>query len=437
MLTDVPPDDSLLAPLRYKSFRVLWAGFVVSHIGDFIQLLAQSWLVVELTRSAFKVGVVAFAQAIPRLLIGLFAGVLVDRVDRRRLLLVTQSLAALQSVVFLALVVTHRITYGALVALALALGVFDALNLTARQALMPTLVPRALLPRAVALQALGVNVTQLVGPSLGGVLLGWLHTEGCLVVNALSFAALIVSLVKVELPAPPPAKAAQGFGDDLREGLGYVRAHGELLYPILLAYALGLLGMPLVRLLPLFAKEVLGATGRGYGFLASASGVGALAASLAVTARARPRELPRNIVVAGLVFGCALVGFAWTRHYAVAWAVLALFGASQMAFRSAVTTLLQTESPERMRGRIMGALSLDFALWSIGAVGVGLTADAIARHAAGVSATAALPGWAITRGLHVSFVAHGALCLVAVLFAARPLLACASKLGAATTPPKA
>src|SRR5581483_4859240 len=155
---------TLWSPLRYRNFRLLWSGFIVSQIGDFVQVVAQSWLVVELTHSALRVGTVALVQALPRLATGLAAGVVVDRVDRRRLLMVCQSLAALQSVVFLGLFLAGRVGYGTILALAFALGVLDSLNLTARQAMLPTLVPRTMIPRAVALQALGVNVTQLLGP---------------------------------------------------------------------------------------------------------------------------------------------------------------------------------------------------------------------------------------------------------------------------------
>ncbi len=421
----MPPDDprgilttqgaraaepGLWAPLGHRAFRLLWAGFVVSHVGDFIQLIAQNWLVVSLTRSALRVAVVAFAQALPRLVIGLFAGVVVDRVDRRRLLLVTQSLAAVQSAIFLALVVTHRVTYGAIVALALALGVLDSLNLTARQAVMPSLVPRELLARAVALQSLGVNVTQILGPLLSAALLATLGVRGCLAFNALSFAVLIGTLVGLELPKLPAPAAGRSFGDDLREGVAYVRGAPSVLYPIVFAYALGFFGMPVVRLLPLFARVTLGTGGEGYGLLSAASGFGALAASLLVTARASRHHLPRNVVAAGAAFAVSLAAFGATRSYGASWAALAAFGASQMAFRSAVVTLLQLEAPDRMRGRVMSMLSIDFALWSIGATAVGALADALARWRAGASPSG-VPAWAASWGLSRALVAQGALCL--------------------------
>ncbi len=417
-MTDAP--EGLWSPLRYRNFRLLWGGFIVSQVGDFIQIIAQSWLVVSLTRSALRVGIVALVQAIPRLVTGLAAGVIVDRVDRRRLLVACQSLAALQSLVFLALYVTRQVTYGRILVLALALGIFDSLNLTARQAMMPTLVPRAMISRAVALQALGVNVTQLLGPSLGGVILGRFGVAGCLSTNALSFVALIAAAAAMRLDAVPP-RGEGDFSRELFEGITYVRRRAILWVPLALAYALGLFGMPVVRLLPLYARVVVGTNGRGYGILAAASGVGAMAASLLVTARAKRRQLPRNVVISAVVLSIALGFFARMASFPSVFVALALFGAAQMAFRSATVTLFQTEVPDRLRGRVISLLAMDFALWSVGSVMLGTIADALARaHGGG-------PG-SISFGLHATLTGGAVLCLLVAGIAARPLLRAAQTL---------
>ena len=414
---------SLWEPIAHRNFRLLWVGFVTSQIGDIIQMLAQAWLVVELTGSAARLGVLAATQALPRLLLGLFAGVLVDRVDRRRLLIATQSLAALQSGVFLALQLTHRITYGSLLALAFALGVLDALNLTARAALMPTLVPREMIPRAIALQALGVNVTQLIGPSLGGVLLVAVHVEGCLVTNLLSFSALVLSLLAMNLsPRAPTVGGDPSVGDALRESMAYLRAHPGLRASIVLAYFTGVFGMPLVRLLPLYSRVVLHTSPRGYGALAAASGVGALLASLLVTARASRRAIPRNIVASGAAFSVAVIAFGYTRSPVVAAACLVAFGGAQMAFRSAVMTRIQTEVPDGLRGRVVSVLAMDFALWSLGAAALGALIDVAARAHAGLDATAPIPPASMTLGLTLGFTLAGMICLVATLASSRRVL---------------
>ncbi len=399
----------------------------MSHVGDFVQILAQSWLVVGLTQSAARVAAVSLAQALPRLAIGLFAGVVVDRVDRRRLLLVTQSLAAAQSALFLGLVLAGRITYGWVLGLALALGVFDALNLTARQAMLPGLVPREMIPRAVALQALGVNFTQILGPSLGGILLGSVGVPGCLVLNVVSFGALLAAVAAMRLPPAAPAGPAGSVGENLREGFGFIRARPTLWVPMAMLYALGVVGMPVVRLLPLWARVVLDTTGRGYGLLACASGLGALAASVAVTSRAHPSSLPRNVVLSGAAFALGLVVFSQTARFAASFVALGLVGGAQMAFRSAAVTIVQMEVPDRLRGRVLSVMAMDFAMWSVGAVALGLAVDAVARRHAGLAAgvgRAALPRASIEAGLHAVFLGAGALCAVVVaLFAHRLLTA--------------
>lgn len=418
---------SLIEPLRHKGFALLWGGFIVSHVGDFVQILAQSWLVVDLTRSAAKVAAVAFAQALPRFFITLFAGVIVDRTDRRRLLLATQSLAAAQSALFLGLVLSGRITYAWVLALSFALGFLDALNLTARQAVMPSLVPRALLPRAIALQALGVNITQIAGPSLGGVLLAALGVQGCLAFNVLSFAVLVGTLLLANIPSPAQDPAARRhWVHDLREGIDYLRARRVLWIPLLLAYAVGLLGMPVVRLLPLYARAVLGVTEGGFGALAAASGLGAIVASLAVTARASAKDLPRNIFRAGVVFSLAVLAFAWSDRVPWTFAALAVFGGAQMAFRSAIMTVFQTEVPDRLRGRVISVLGIDFALWSVGGVAMGALGDALARAHGGAGDVAT--AW----GLHVALSLAGVLCLAVVTVARAPLLATVDLLSANT-----
>lgn len=414
---------TLWSPLAYPDFRRLWSGFIVSHVGDSIQLLAQSWIVVELTHSALRVGAVALSQALPRLFISAFAGVLIDRVDRRRVLLVSQSLAMAQSVLFLAMLLAHQVTYHRVLVLAFALGVFDSLNLTARQAMMPSLVPPKLIARAVALQALGVNVTQLLGPSLGGALLLKFGPVGCVSVNALSFLALLVQVARIRTHSRPDRTPSNNLGDDLREGFAFMRQRADIGVPIALAWALGLLGMPLVRQLPLFSRVVLRTDESTYGLLAAASGVGALLASVLVTARAEPTELPRNIVLAGVLFSASLGAFSQVTSVPSAFAVLVLFGAAQMAFRSAVSTILQTRTPDRLRGRVISILAMDFSLWSLGAAILGSLADVLGARYDGLHGLHGPPSpAAVGYGLQTAIGLAAIVTGVVVALGARALL---------------
>ena len=393
----------LWAPLEHREFRRLWAGFIVSHVGDSVQLHAQAWLVTELTQSGLMVGLVTLAQALPRLFFGLFAGVIVDRVDRRRLVLVTQTLAMVQAIVFAALVATHHVTYGRIVVLAVGLGAVDTLNLNARLAMMPALVPPALIGRAVALQALGVNIVQIAGPATTALLIGLAGVTGCFVVNALTFVVLLATLFGATIPSGH-GTGEGNMGRELREGLTFVRARPLLWGSITLAYLLGFFGVSLVRLLALFARVVLHTDGPRYAMLAVATGLGAIAASVTVTARAEARHLPRNIVGAAALFSVSIGAVALCRIYLAAFVALVALGFGQMAFRSAITTSIQLETPDRLRGRVVSLLTLDFSLWSLGAVVAGAIADRLTHwHVTshGLPVAAHSLAWGLSRTLAV------------------------------------
>ena len=424
--TSAKTEPTLLAPLAHRDFALLWGGFVVSHVGDSVQLHAQAWLVTELTRSGLKVGTVALCQALPRLILGLFAGVIVDRIDRRKLLIVTQTLAMLQAVTFAGLVLTHRITYGAILVLAALLGIFDTLNLNARVAMMPTLVPRELIGKAVALQALGVNVVQILGPAMTAILIGTVGVTGCIVVNASTFVILLAALAWMRARPGTVSAKSLGMAKELKEGFAFVRARPLLWASIALAYLLGFFGVSIARLMALYARVVLDTTGRGYGFLVACTGIGAIIASILVTARARPASLPRNIGVSAFFFSVAVGLIGRAHHYVGAMFAVAAMGAGQMAFRSAITTSIQLETPDRLRGRVVSLLTLDFSLWSLGAVLTGALSDRLASfHATGhfaASADGHLSASALAWGLSVTLSITSVLCIVSTAALARTIL---------------
>ena len=190
-----------LSSLKHRNFRLLFCGTSLSHVGDFIQAMAQSWLVWQMTKSPFLLGVVGFAQALPRLLLGAIGGAIVDRVERRRLLLCTQFLAMAQAMVFWVVVQFAWVEFWHVLVLVLFLGMVNSLNQTARHSLINNIVPRADLMNAIALNSSLANLAKIIGPSLGGVLIGVIGIAGCLLVNAISFFAIIVTLVVMEIPA--------------------------------------------------------------------------------------------------------------------------------------------------------------------------------------------------------------------------------------------
>ena len=376
-LSPLPASRSLgLSTLRHRDFALLFSGTIVSHSGDLLQSMAQSWLVFQLTGSAAKLGLCGFCQLLPRLLFGTIGGVIVDRVDRRRLLLVTQTVAMLQSILFWALVVTHRITFGEILGLTVILGVADTLNLTARHTLIPALVPPAELQAGVALNAAGMNLTQVIGPSLGGVLLGIVGVSGCLALNAVSFLGILGALFAMRWRPRPGHNQRRPVRDELAEGIRYVRGRDALWVPILIAYGVAALAMAYSRLLPVFATDVLHAGVREYGWLLAAPGLGALCASLVVAARGRRSGALRRLYLAVFTLVAGLCLFALSNVLWVSLAALTTVGAAQMVFRTTALASCHEAVEDSHRGRVISIFLLDYGLWSFGTLWLGVLCDA-------------------------------------------------------------
>lgn len=361
--------------------------------------MAQSWLVFQLTGSAAKLGLCGFCQLLPRLVFGTVGGVIVDRVDRRRLLLVTQTAAMLQSILFWALVVTHRITFGEILALTVVLGVADTLNLTARHTLIPSLVPPSELQAGVALNSAGMNITQVVGPSLGGVLLGVVGVSGCLALNAVSFLGILGALVAMRWRPRPGLQQRRAVRDELAEGIRYVRGRDALWVPILIAYAVAALAMAYSRLLPVFATDVLHAGVREYGWLLAAPGLGALVASLVVAARGRRANALRRVYLAVFALVAGLCLFAVSNVLSISLAALAVVGAAQMVFRTTALASCHEAVEDSHRGRVISIFLLDYGLWSFGTLWLGVLCDA--HGPAFAVLTGALSCLVVTAGIAV------------------------------------
>jgi MFS family permease len=373
LATDSPP----FAVLRNRDFRLLVGGTLVSHTGDLLQSMAISWLVFQLTHSAFKLGLISFCWMLPRLVLGAIGGVVADRFDRRRLLIVTQTVAMVQSIACFVLVVTGRITYGQLVGLTLVLGVADSLHFTARHALVPLLVPPAQLQASVALNAAAMNLTQVIGPSLGGVMIGLVGIDGCLGINAVSFVAILAALFAMRWrPAERAPAPATSIREELLDGLRYVRARERLWVPVIIAYAVAGLAMAYSRLTPVFATLVLHGGERTYGHLLTAPGVGAIVASLAVAARGRRGGAMRRVYGAVLTLVGALAVFATSHSLLLSVVSLAIVGGAQMAFRTTALALCHETTDDAHRGRVMSIFLLDYGLWSFGTLWLGWLCDA-------------------------------------------------------------
>jgi MFS family permease len=286
---------------------LLFCGTSLSHVGDFIQAMAQSWLVWQMTKSPFLLGIVGFAQALPRLLLGAVGGAIVDRVERRRLLLCTQFLAMAQALTFWVLVQFGWVEFWHVLVLVLFLGTVNSLNQTARHSLINNIVPREDLMNAIALNSSLANLAKIVGPSLGGVLIGVIGIAGCLLVNAISFFAIIVTLVIMEIP-PGKAKLDKeaSFWREVSEGYRFLRSERRLLAVILLTYGVAMVGTPYSRFLPVFATDVLHAGPTTFGLLLASPGIGAVFAGLGIASLGRLRRRLHFVVTAVMAFSISL-----------------------------------------------------------------------------------------------------------------------------------
>ena len=380
-----------LAAFRHRNYRLFWFGQLISVTGTWMQTLAQSWLVLTLTSSAFKLGLVSVCQFTPILLIGLFAGVVADRVPKRRLLVITQALSGLFAGILAVLVAEDRVQLWQIYALALALGVVNAFDMPTRQAFVVEMVGKEDLMNAIALNSSLFNAARIVGPAIAGILLAAFGAQVCFGLNAVSYLAVIAGLLMMRLQPRPIAAAGSGW-KRVQEGLTYVRGTPAILLPVILVGLVGTFGMNFNLWVPLLAKQSLDVGASGFGLLMSAMGVGSLLGALliAFTATAGPQRsllYGGAAVMGGLEIGLALAG-AIPLPLAAAMVLLAGIGFASSCTMSTANTTVQTNSPDDMRGRVMSVYMTVFAGTApFGGLAAGGTAGAF-----GVPASIAIGG---------------------------------------------
>jgi MFS family permease len=367
-----------LSSLKHRNYRLLFFGTSLSHVGDFIQAMAQSWLVWTMTGSPFLLGVVGFCQALPRLLLGAVGGAFVDRVERRRLLMSTQILAMVQAFVFWALVYFSWIEFWHVLVLVLFLGTVNTINQTARHSLINNLVPREDLMNAIALNSSMANLAKIIGPSLGGVLITIIGVAGCLFFNALSFLTIIATLVVMEFPqVKAKAKDEAPFWHEVSEGYHFLRGQRRLFSIILLTYGVALVGTPYSRFLPVFATDVLHAGPSTFGLLLSAPGIGAVVAGLGIASFGRLRRRMHLVAMSVYAFSVSLILFSFSRSLPLSILFLMLVGASNIAIRAVANTVVQMETPPDLLGRMLSLYFMDKGLWSFGTLFIGSVAHVV------------------------------------------------------------
>jgi MFS family permease len=347
--------------LRHRNFRLFFAGQTISLVGTWMTRVATSWLVYRLTGSALLLGTVSFCGQIPTFLLAPFAGVLVDRLDRRQVLIWTQAVSMVQSLLLAALTLTGHITIPWIFVLSLVQGIVNAFDMPGRQSFMIQMVQdRADLSNAIAINSSMVNMARLVGPSLAGLIIAATSEGWCFLVDGISYVAVIASLIAMQLNAHAVRRKSASALVELREGWSYVTGFLPIRTILLLFAAVSLMGMPYVVLMPIFAAQVLHGGPHTLGFLMGAMGTGALVSALSLAARKSVRGLIGMIPVAALVFGLGLIGFGLSQNFWLSLAMVFLSGMGMMQGMAASNTIIQTLVSEEMRGRVMSYYTVAF-----------------------------------------------------------------------------
>jgi len=347
--------------LRHRNFKLFVSGQSISLIGTWMTRLATSWLVWRLTHSALLLGVVGFAGQILTFALAPFAGVLIERMDRRKLLVWTQSLAGVQSLALAWLTLTKVITIEEIIALSALQGLINAFDMPGRQSFLVQMVEdRGDLGNAIALNSSMVNAARLVGPALAGIVIAAVGEGWCFAIDGVSYGAVILSLLMMRVKPLGIQRAAVSMLEQLKEGWTYVSTFRPIRSILLLFALLSLMGWPYAVLLPIFAAQVLHGGAHTLGFLTGASGVGALVSALSLAVRKTVLGLTRMIQVAAAVFGVGLILFGLSHVLWLSMVLMLVIGFGMMQGLAASNTVIQTLVPEDKRSRVMSYYTMAF-----------------------------------------------------------------------------
>jgi MFS family permease len=364
--------------LRHRNFRLFFGGQLTSLIGTWMQTVAQSWLVLKLSNSSMMLGIVSFASYLPILLVALFAGVVVDHVDRRRLIILTQVLMMLSAFALAALTWTGMVRVEHVIALAAFNGVVSAFDMPGRQAFVVEMVGKEDLPNAIALNSMIFNGARTIGPALAGVLIAVAGTAMCFFLNGVSYIAVIWSLFAMVLPK---REQVERFGSQmfarLYEGLTYAWEHQPTRILLLVVTLNSGFGITYSVLIPVFARDILKVGAHGYGFLMAAQGVGAVLGAVYLASRAgASRALRRTLTIGLFATAIAIIVFGVSPWMWLSLVAQLVIGAGLLNYMAGTNTMLQIFVSDELRGRVMSIYTLSFiGLAPIGSLEVGFAGD--------------------------------------------------------------
>jgi MFS family permease len=378
--------------LRSRDFALFWGGNFLSNIGTWMQNLALGWLILLMTNSPFLLGLNGFLSQAPSLFLSLPGGAIADRLNRRKLMLYTQTSMMLLALVLAILTSFKTIRIGEILAISLLTGLASALNNPAYQALFPDLVEREDLLNAVALNSAQFNMSRAVGPTLAGLALGTLGPAGCFYLNSVSFLALIIALLMIAVPEPLSEKGG-GVWRAMMDGLQFIRQNPVLIILLSIPAFLSLLGLPFVVLMPAVARDMVHTDAIGLGYLMAGAGIGAVIAALILARLEDPAHKGNYILSSAVAFSLGLILLATVHSFAWAFLLLVLLGATMVGALALTNSTLQISSPPLLRGRVMSMYNLAvLGLAPFGSLQMGTVAE--------------------TQGMRFALALGGAICLV-------------------------
>ncbi len=364
-----------LRALRHRNFQLFFAGQLISLIGTWMQNVAQAWLVYRITGSSALLGMVGFAGQIPVFFISPLGGLIADRYSRQRTVIATQTSAMILAFILAGLTLTGRVQVPHIFVLAALLGVVNAFDIPARQSFLVEMVGREDLINAIALNSSMFNGARIVGPAVAGILVAAIGEGWCFFANGVSYIAVIIGLMMIKVPPTATPKKGSAMSH-IAEGFRFAARTTPIRALLLLLGLVSLTGMPYAVLMPVFADHIFHSGARGLGILMGFSGAGALIGALALATRQGVIGLGRWVAVSTGVFGASLILFSLSRSFWVAAALLVPVGLAMMTQMGASNTLIQTMTPDPLRGRVMSVYSMMFmGMAPLGALLAGVMAD--------------------------------------------------------------
>jgi len=346
--------------LRHRNFQLFFSGQLISLIGTWMDNVAEAWLVYRLTGSSLLLGTVSFAGQIPVLLMAPVAGLVADRLNRRKVVIATQVSSMVLAFILSFLTLSKRVTVGQVIVLALLMGVVNAFDIPARQSFLVEMVGRQDLMNAIALNSSMFNAARIIGPSIAGLLVASVGEGWCFFANAVSYFAVIAGLLMMRVPPRPISREKASPFEHIAEGFRFVRSTVPIRSLLLLIGLVSLVAMPYAVLMPVFAARILHGNARTLGILMGAAGVGALSGALMLAARRGVSGLGRVVAIACASFGASLILFSLSRWWVLSALLLIPVGFSVMTQMGSTNTLIQAMVPDRLRGRTMAVYSMMF-----------------------------------------------------------------------------